>query len=52
MTAVEVDRPEDLETVLKKAFASQAPRLISVNVTKGGQTCMGMDQSVHPPKYR
>jgi benzoylformate decarboxylase len=52
MTAVEVDRPEDLETVLKKAFASQAPRLISVNVTKGGQTCMGMDQSVHPPRYR
>lgn len=52
MTAEEVDRPEDLEIVLKKAFASQEPRLISVNVAIGGQTCMGMDQSVNPPKYR
>ncbi len=52
MTAHEVDRPEDLEPALKEAFASQSPRLISVNVAKGGQTCMGMDQSVHPPNYR
>ena len=52
MTAEEVDRPEDLEPVLKQAFASPRPRLISVNVAKGGQTCMGMDQSVNPPNYR
>jgi benzoylformate decarboxylase len=51
MTAQEVDRPEDLEAVLREAFASAGPRLISVNVAKGGQTCMGMDQSVHPPNY-
>lgn len=51
MAAQEADRPEDLEGVLKEAFASQGPRLISVNVAKGGQTCMGMDQSVHPPNY-
>jgi benzoylformate decarboxylase len=52
MTAHEVDRPEDLEPTLKEAFASKSPRLISVDVAKGGQTCMGMDQSVHPPNYR
>ncbi|MBZ5540409.1 MAG: benzoylformate decarboxylase [Acidobacteriia bacterium] len=52
MTAQEVDRPEDLEAVLKEAFASQGPRLISVNVAKAGPTCMGMDQSVNPPNYR
>jgi benzoylformate decarboxylase len=52
MTAREVDRPEDLEPALKEAFASKSPRLISMNVAKGGQTCMGMDQSVHPPNYR
>lgn len=52
MAAQEVDRPEDLEPALKAAFAAQGPRLISVNVAKGGQTCMGMDQSVNPPNYR
>jgi benzoylformate decarboxylase len=52
MTAQEVDRPEDLESVLQEAFASPGPRLISVNVAKGGKTCMGMDQSVNPPNYR
>jgi len=52
MTACEVDRPEHLEPALREAFAAQAPRLISVNVAKGGQTCMGMDQSVNPPNYR
>jgi benzoylformate decarboxylase len=51
LTALEVDRPEDLEPALKEAFASRGPRLISVNVAKGGQKCMGMDQSVNPPKY-
>ena len=44
-------RLEDLEPVLKKAFASQEPRLISVTVAKDGDKCMGMDQSVNPPKY-
>ena len=52
MAAEEVERPEALEAVFRKAFASSEPRLISVNVAKGGQTCMGMDQSVHPPNYR
>jgi benzoylformate decarboxylase len=52
MSAQEVDRPEGLEPALKQAFASSKPRLISVNVAKGGQTCMGMDQSVTPPNYR
>jgi benzoylformate decarboxylase len=52
MCAQEVDRPEDLEPVLEEAFASRGPRLISVNVAPGGQTCMGMDQSVNPPDYR
>lgn len=51
MAAQEVDQPGDLESVLKAAFASPEPRLISVNVAKGGQTCMGMDQSVNPPRY-
>jgi benzoylformate decarboxylase len=51
MPAQEVDRPEELEAVLKQAFASPGPRLISVQVAKGGQTCMGMDQSVNPPNY-
>lgn len=52
MTALEVDRPEALEPALKDAFASRSPRLISVNVAKGGEKCMGMDQSVNPPNYR
>jgi benzoylformate decarboxylase len=52
MTALELDRPEQLEPALKEAFASRGPRLISVNVVKGGEKCMGMDQSVNPPKYR
>ncbi|HXJ07828.1 MAG TPA: benzoylformate decarboxylase [Candidatus Acidoferrum sp.] len=51
MAAQEVDQPGELESVLKEAFASPGPRLISVNVAKGGQTCMGMDQSANPPKY-
>jgi benzoylformate decarboxylase len=51
LAAREVDRPEDLERVLREEFASQGPRLINVNIAKGGQTCMGMDQSVNPPNY-
>jgi benzoylformate decarboxylase len=52
MAAQEVDRPEELEPALRAAFLVSEPRLISVNVAKGGQKCMGMDQSVHPPNYR
>lgn len=51
MTANEVDRPDDLEPALRAAFAANAPCLISVNVAKGGQKTMGMDQSVNPPNY-
>jgi benzoylformate decarboxylase len=50
--AREVDRPEDIEPALKEAFASNQPRLISVNVASGGEKCMGMDRSVNPPNYR
>jgi benzoylformate decarboxylase len=52
LAAKEVDRPGDLEPTLREALRSAKPWLISVNVSKGGQTCMGMDQSVHPPSYR
>jgi benzoylformate decarboxylase len=52
MAAQQVERPDDLEPALTEAFAVKAPHLISVNVAKGGQKCMGMDQSVNPPKYR
>lgn len=51
MAASEVDRPNDLEPALRAAFATNAPCLISVNVAKGGQKTMGMDQSVNPPRY-
>lgn len=51
MAAQEVDQPVELESVLKEAFASQGPRLITVNIAKGGQTRMGMDQSANPPNY-
>jgi benzoylformate decarboxylase len=51
MAAQEVDRPEELEPALQAAFASSGPILLSVNVAKGGQKCMGMDQSVNPPNY-
>ena len=52
MTAQHIDLPQDLEPVLREAFALNEPRLICVNVAKGGQKCMGMDQSVNPPNYR
>jgi benzoylformate decarboxylase len=51
MNAREVNRPEDLEPVLKSAFTTPSPCLISVNVQQGGQKTMGMDQSVNPPNY-
>jgi len=52
MTAQQVERPEELEPALRDAFASREPHVIAVNVRKGGEKCMGMDQSVHPPRYR
>ena len=41
MAAQEVDQPAELEPALKQAFASQAPRLISVNVARGGREVHG-----------
>lgn len=52
MAAEEVDRAEELEGALAKAFATAGPRLICVNVAKSAERCMGMDQSVNPPRYR
>lgn len=52
MSACAVQRPDQLEPALRAAFSVHEPRLISVEVAKGGQTCMGMDQSVNPPNYR
>jgi benzoylformate decarboxylase len=52
MKGQEVTRPEDLKPALRAAFVAKEPQLISVNVAPGGQKCMGMDQSVHPPNYR
>jgi benzoylformate decarboxylase len=52
MAAVNVERPENLEPALQDAFSGSEPTLISVTVAKGGQKCMGMEQTVHPPRYR
>jgi benzoylformate decarboxylase len=52
MKSHHVERPADLEPALRAAFAADEPRLINVTVAKGGQKCMGLDQSVNPPKYR
>jgi len=52
MLAQEVDNPNDLDPALRAAFAANEPRLISVNVDKGGKKTMGMDKSVNPPDYR
>ena len=51
LSAKEIDRPEELEPALHEAFALPKPQLLCVNVAKGGQKCMGMDQSVNPPRY-
>ena len=51
MAATEVDEPDELEPSLTRALAGDAPALISVNVAKGGQKTMGMDQSLNPPNY-
>lgn len=52
MPAAEVDRPEHLEPALRKAFATPGPQLLCVNVASRPEKCMGMDQSVNPPRYR
>ncbi len=52
ISAQHVSQPHDLEPALRAAFAKDEPCLISVDVAKGGQKCMGMDQSVNPPRYR
>ena len=52
MAAREVDQPAELEPALQAASAAKAPGLVTVNVAKGGQKTMGMDQSVNPPNYR
>jgi len=52
MSAKEIDRPEELEPALRDAYALPGPQLLCVNVAKGRQKCMGMDQSVNPPRYR
>lgn len=51
MKACEVKRADELEPALKEAFASNSPYLVSVRVQPGGQTTMGMDESVNPPNY-
>jgi benzoylformate decarboxylase len=52
MSACHVERRQDLEPALLAAFADDKPRLMSVEVSKVGDKCMGMDQSVNPPRYR
>jgi benzoylformate decarboxylase len=51
LSAKQVDRPEDLEPALREAFALAAPQLLCVNIAGDTRKCMGMDQSVNPPKY-
>lgn len=52
MKSETVSKPEDLEPALKAAFAAHEPQLISVPIQSDTSKCMGMDQSVNPPKYR
>ena len=52
LTADEVERPEDLDAALGRAFSSPGPYLLNVKVQKAGQRCMGMDLSVNRPNYR
>lgn len=51
LAAREIERPEELEGALREAFARSEASLLSVKVAKGGESCMGMDQSVGPPRY-
>ena len=52
MKSETVSQPADLEPALKAAFAAREPQLISVVIQSDTSECMGMNQSVHPPKYR
>jgi benzoylformate decarboxylase len=52
LPAAEVERPEDLEAALGRAFSSAGPYLLNVKVEKAGQRCMGMDFTVNRPNYR
>lgn len=52
MKSETVSKSEDLEPVLKGTFAADEPRLISVVIQSDTSKCMGMDQSVNPPKYQ
>jgi benzoylformate decarboxylase len=52
MKSETVTDPNDLEPALKAAFAAPEPRLISVRIQSDTSKCMGMDQSVNPPRYK
>jgi benzoylformate decarboxylase len=52
MRARHVEKPEELTSALQEAFDSNQPWLLSVTIARGGEKCMGMDQSVNPPDYR
>ena len=47
-----VEDPKEVEAALKKALASRSPYVLAVKVTGTPEKCMGMDQSVNPPRYR
>jgi len=52
MKSETVIQHEDLEPALTAAFSAREPRLITVRIQSDTSKCMGMDQSVDPPKYR
>ena len=52
MNARNVACAEELAPALREAIDSDKPWLISVAIARGGEKCMGMDQSVNPPDYR
>jgi benzoylformate decarboxylase len=52
MKSETVTDPSELEPALKAALDAPGPRLISVTIQSDTSKCMGMDQSVDPPKYR
>jgi len=52
MNARNVACAEELAPALRAAIDSNKPWLISVAIARGGEKCMGMDQSVNPPDYR
>jgi benzoylformate decarboxylase len=52
MRATHVEKPEELSCALEEALQSNQPSLLSVTIARGGEKCMGMDQTVNPPDYR